>query len=146
MSTNETEPQAASQPEDDKQFWAGQWVADKSTGIEPPDAPRPYRSADAYAMAACRTLQGLQLRNRMVIGFTFAVAEPRQNTQRDYDDAYTDAEFGLFLHFGFPPSHDQDPARTKIGSLKLDSTTPGNSSISLPCYPVRLETARFHFL
>src|SRR5256885_11032712 len=52
----------------------------------------------------------------MVIGFTFAVAEPRQNTQRDYDDAYTDAEFGLFPH-----SH--TPIRRGILPSKKNSIT-----------------------
>ena len=41
---------AVAQPEDDKQFWAGQWVADKSSGIEPPDAPTWFNDRDLMLM------------------------------------------------------------------------------------------------
>src|SRR5450432_903688 len=47
---NDSDRDVAAQPEDDKQFWADQWVADKSSGIEPPDAPTWFNDRDKMLM------------------------------------------------------------------------------------------------
>src|SRR5258708_34589381 len=37
----------------------------------------------------------------MVIGFAFAIAQPREAGHRDHDNPYPDPEFGLLLHINF---------------------------------------------
>src|SRR5260221_12423204 len=37
----------------------------------------------------------------MVIGFAFAIAQPREAGHRDHDNPYADPEFGLLLHANF---------------------------------------------
>src|SRR5260221_5728168 len=37
----------------------------------------------------------------MVIGFAFAIAQPREAGHRDHDNPYADPEFGLLLHINF---------------------------------------------
>lgn len=42
------------QPEEDKQFWASQWVASQAAGIEPPDAPTWFNDRDRMLMEFIR--------------------------------------------------------------------------------------------
>ena len=57
-----------------------------------------HRSGQAHAVIARGALQGLVFRDGVVVAFAFAVAEPGEECQGDYDDPDTDAEFRASLH------------------------------------------------
>lgn len=56
------------------------------------------RASQAHTMIARGTLEGLIFGDGVVVGLAFAVAEPGEEGERDYDDPDTDTEFGAILH------------------------------------------------
>src|SRR5467141_5463648 len=67
---------------------------------KPLDCPRLNRAADADAMRARGAVQGLQFGDGVVVRLAFAVPQPSEETQRHYDNADANPEFGLLLHNG----------------------------------------------
>ena len=62
------------------------------------DGARRDGAGQTHAMVASGTLEGLVFGDGVVVGLAFAVAEPSQEGQGDYDDANANAEFSTSLH------------------------------------------------
>jgi len=68
-----------------------------------PNASRGDGAGEPHAMVPRRAGQRLILRDRVIVGLAFAVAEPSQERQGDDDNANTDTEFSALLHKTPPP-------------------------------------------
>src|ERR1700722_9391989 len=93
---------------------------------ETSNAARRHGSADAHAVGEIGALKSLELRDRVIVSFAFAIAKPCQARQGNNNYADSDAKLCLLLH-GLTPA----PTKFLILSQPADSYAGRKTLISL---------------